>query len=157
MTKAIIDGAAMYMASRTLGFNIKYSRLMDWLQREFQVTDAVICTAMDSSGKFDTAREVLGQAEKIGFRLFVRNTVGKNLSGAALLAAEMAESYIRDQDVVLWYGGGDMRPIVDRALDRGVRVTIVSHREALSHALAGAVGGHVDIKDHIQHIGRIKP
>jgi uncharacterized LabA/DUF88 family protein len=130
-----IDGANLYATARTLGFDIDYKRLLKEFQRHGTLVRAFYFTAISEDQEFSSIRPLIDWLDYNGFTVVAkpvkefddgngRRRLKRNMSvELAVGAMEMAEH--ADQ-IVLFSGDGNFRPLVEAVQRRGVRVTVVS-------------------------------
>jgi uncharacterized LabA/DUF88 family protein len=130
-----IDGANLYNATKSLGFEIDYKRLLQEFQSRGKLVRAYYYTAMIEDQEFSALKPLIDWLDYNGFTVvtkptkeFVDQTGRRKLKGnmdieLAVDAMELAP-YI-DQ-MVLFSGDGDFRSLIEAVQRRGVRVTVVS-------------------------------
>jgi uncharacterized LabA/DUF88 family protein len=130
-----IDGANLYGATKALGFEIDYRRLLQEFQSRGKLVRAYYYTAMIEDQEFSALKPLIDWLDYNGFTVvtkptkeFVDQAGRRKLKGnmdieLAVDAIELAP-YI-DQ-MVLFSGDGDFRSLVEAVQRRGVRVTVVS-------------------------------
>jgi uncharacterized LabA/DUF88 family protein len=131
-----IDGANLYATARTLGFDIDYKRLL----KEFQSRETLLrafyyTTVIEDPEQHSSIRPLIDWLDYNGYTVvtkatkeFVDASGRRKLKGnmdieLAIDAMELAE-YV-DQ-IVIFSGNGDLRPLVEAVQRRGVSVTVVS-------------------------------
>jgi uncharacterized LabA/DUF88 family protein len=134
-TALFIDGANLYSTARALGFDIDYKRLLKEFQNHGTLVRAFYYTTVIEDQEFSGVRPLLDWLDYNGFTVVTKPT--KDFTDAnghrkvkgnmdielAVDAMEFAEHV--DQ-IVLFSGDGDFRPLVKAVQRRGVRVTVVS-------------------------------
>src|SRR5580704_17244352 len=130
-----IDGANLYATAKTLGFDIDYRRLLQEFQSRGVLLRALYYTAMIEDQEYSSVRALVDWLDYNGYTVVaksIREYIDANgrrkLKGSmdidlAVDAMEIAEHI--DQ-MVLFSGDGDFRPLVEAVQRRGVRVTVVS-------------------------------
>lgn len=130
-----IDGANLYGATKLLGFDIDYRRLLQEFQSRGKLVRAYYYTAMIEDQEFTSIRPLIDWLDYNGYTIatkptkeFIDQTGRRKVKGnmdieLAVDAIELAP-YI-DQ-MVLFSGDGDFRSLVEAVQRRGVRVTVVS-------------------------------
>jgi uncharacterized LabA/DUF88 family protein len=130
-----IDGANLYATAKTLGFDIDYKRLLKEFQSGGTLLRAFYYTAIIEDQEYSAIRPLLDWLDYNGFTVVTkpakefddgegRRRFKRNISlELAVDAMELAEHV--DQ-IVLFSGDGDFRPLVESVQRRGVRVTVVS-------------------------------
>jgi uncharacterized LabA/DUF88 family protein len=130
-----IDGANLYATAKTLGFDIDYRRLLQEFQSRGMLLRAFYYTAIIEDQEYSSIRPLVDWLDYNGYTVVTKSTKEfidangrRKLKGnmdveLAVDAMEIAEHI--DQ-MVLFSGDGDFRPLVEAVQRRGVRVTIVS-------------------------------
>ena len=131
----LIDGANLYATSKTLGFDIDYKRLLKEFQSRGTLLRALYYTAIIEDQEYSSIRPLIDWLDYNGYTVvtkatkeFIDATGRRKVRGnmdieLAVDALELAEHV--DQ-IVLFSGDGDFRPLVEALQRRGVRVTVVS-------------------------------
>jgi uncharacterized LabA/DUF88 family protein len=130
-----IDGANLYAAAKTLGFDIDYSRLLKEFQSRGSLVRAFYYTVIIEDQEFSSVRPLVDWLDYNGFTVVTkpakefddgkgRRKVRGNMDiELAVGAMELAEHV--DQ-IVLFSGDGDFRSLVEAVQRRGVKATVVS-------------------------------
>jgi uncharacterized LabA/DUF88 family protein len=130
-----IDGANLYATAKTLGFDIDYKRLLEEFQSRGTLLRAFYYTAVIEDQEYSAIRPLIDWLDYNGYTVVTkaakeffdasgRRKVKGNMDiELAVDAMELAEHV--DQ-IVLFSGDGDFRPLVEAVQRRGVRVTVVS-------------------------------
>jgi uncharacterized LabA/DUF88 family protein len=130
-----IDGANLYATAKTLGFDIDYRRLLQEFQSRGVLLRAFYYTAMIEDQEYSSVRPLVDWLDYNGYTVVTKSIKEyidangrRKLKGSmdielAVDAMEIAEHI--DQ-MVLFSGDGDFRPLVEAVQRRGVRVTVVS-------------------------------
>src|ERR1700747_971527 len=130
-----IDGANLYAAARTLGFDIDYSRLLKEFQSRGSLVRAFYYTVIIEDQEFSSVRPLVDWLDYNAFAVVTkpakdfddgrgRRKVRGNMDiELAVGAMELAEHV--DQ-IVLFSGDGDFRSLVEAVQRRGVKATVVS-------------------------------
>lgn len=131
----LIDGANLYAASRSLGFDVDFKSLRQEFARRGKLVRIGYYNSVVESEEFTPLRPLLDWLDYNGFKVVTRPTreivdgtgrrrVKGNLElHIAVDAMELAE---RVDHLVLFAGDGDYRTLVAAIQRRGVRVTVVS-------------------------------
>jgi uncharacterized LabA/DUF88 family protein len=109
-----IDGANLYSAARSLGFDIDYKRLLSIFQGKGRLIRAFYYTAFAEDQEYSPIRPLIDWLDYNGFAM-----VTKPLK-------DMMEMADRIDHAVLFSGDGDFRRCVEAVQRRGVRVSVVS-------------------------------
>src|ERR1700747_566530 len=130
-----IDGANLYATAKTLGFDIDYKRLLKEFQSRGTLLRAFYYTAIIEDQEYSSIRPLVDWLDYNGYTVVTKSTKEfidaygrRKLKGSmdielAVDAMEIAEHI--DQ-MVLFSGDGNFRPLVEAVQRRGVRVTVVS-------------------------------
>jgi uncharacterized LabA/DUF88 family protein len=130
-----IDGANLYATAKALGFDIDYRRLLQEFQGRGMLLRAFYYTAVIEDQEYPSIRPLVDWLDYNGYTVVTKSTKEfidaygrRKLKGRmdvelAIDAMEIAEHI--DQ-MVLFSGDGDFRPLVEAVQRRGVRVTVVS-------------------------------
>ena len=132
-----IDGANLYATSKTLGFDIDYKRLLKEFQSRGTLLRAIYYTAIIEDQEYSSIRPLIDWLDYNGYAVVTKATkeyidasgrrkVRGNMDiELAVDALELAEHV--DQ-IVLFSGDGDFRPLVKALQRRGVRVTTLAEQ-----------------------------
>jgi uncharacterized LabA/DUF88 family protein len=130
-----IDGANLYATAKALGFDIDYRRLLREFQSRGALLRAFYYTAVIEDQEFTSIRPLIDWLDYNGYTVvtkatkeFIDASGRRKLKGnmdieLAVDAMELSEHI--DQ-MILFSGDGDFRPLVEAVQRRGVRVTVVS-------------------------------
>ena len=130
-----IDGANLYATSKTLGFDIDYRRLLKEFRSNGALLRAFYYTAIIEGQEYSSIRPLVDWLDYNGYTVvtkvakeFVDVSGRRKVKGSmdvelAVDAMDLAE---RIDQMVLFSGDGDFRPLVEAVQRRGVRVTVVS-------------------------------
>ncbi len=130
-----IDGANLHATAKALGFDIDYRRLLQRFQAMGTLVRAFYYTAVTEDQEYSSVRPLVDWLDYNGYTVvtkatkeFVDQTGRRKVKGnmdieLAVDAMELAQHV--DQ-IVLFSGDGDFRPLVESIQRRGVRVTVIS-------------------------------
>ncbi len=130
-----IDGANLYAATRALGWEIDFKRLLAEFQSRGTLVRAFYYTAIVEDQEHSSIRPLVDWLDYNGYTVvtkvakeFVDPTGRRKVKGnmdieLAVHAMEIAE---RVDQIVLFSGDGDFRSLVEAVQRRGVHVTVVS-------------------------------
>ena len=130
-----IDGANLYNATKSLGFEIDYKRLLQEFQSRGKLVRAYYYTAMLEDQEFSALKPLIDWLDYNGFTVvtkptkeFVDQTGRRKMKGnmAIELAVDAMELAEHVDQIVLFSGDGDFRSLVEAVQRRGVRVTVIS-------------------------------
>ncbi len=130
-----IDGANLYSAARSLGFDIDYKRLLGLFQTKGRLIRAFYYTALVEDQEYSPIRPLIDWLDYNGYTMVTkpareftdaqgRRRVKGNMD--IELAIDMMEMAERLDHAVLFSGDGDFRRLIEAVQRRGVRVTVVS-------------------------------
>src|ERR1700681_362217 len=130
-----IDGANLYATAKTLGFDIDYKRLLKEFQSRGTLVRAFYYTAVIDDQEFSSVRPLIDWLDYNGFTVVTkpakefddgegRRRLKRNMS--IELAVDAMELAKHVDQIVLFSGDGDFRPLVEAVQRRGVHVTVIS-------------------------------
>jgi uncharacterized LabA/DUF88 family protein len=130
-----IDGANLYSATRSLGFDIDYRRLLKVFREKGHLVRAYYYTALVEDQDYSSIRPLIDWLDYNGYTMITKPTkeftdaLGRRkLKGnmdveLAIDVLEMAEHL---DHVILFSGDGDFRRLVEAVQRKGLRVSVVS-------------------------------
>ncbi len=130
-----IDGANLYATAKALGFDVDYKRLLKEFQSRGTLLRAFYYTAIIEDQEYSSIRPLIDWLDYNGYTVvtkatkeFIDASGRRKVKGnmdieLAVDAMELAEHV--DQ-IVLFSGDGDFRPLIEAVQRRGVRVTVIS-------------------------------
>lgn len=130
-----IDGANLYSAARSLGFDIDYKRLLAVFAQKGYLLRAHYYTAMAEDQEFSTLRPLIDWLDYNGYTVVTkplkefydqsgRRKVKGNIDIELVIdAMEIAESV---DHIVLFSGDGDFRRLAEALQRKGKKVSVVS-------------------------------
>jgi uncharacterized LabA/DUF88 family protein len=130
-----IDGANLYAAAKTLGFDIDYRKLLSWVSDRGRLVRAFYYTALIEDQDYTPIRPLVDWLDYNGYTMvtkpakeFIDSQGRKKIKGNIdiELAIDMMEICDKVDHVVLFSGDGDFRRLLEAAQRKGVRVTVVS-------------------------------
>ncbi|MEM9897960.1 MAG: NYN domain-containing protein [Pseudomonadota bacterium] len=136
-TAIFIDGANLYKAARSLGFDMDYRSLLARARDEAQLVRAYYYTALqeDRGQDFSPLRPLVDWLDYNGYAMVLKqdreytDAQGKRRFKGSIdveLAVDMVAMADKLDHIVLFSGNGDFRRAVEHTQSMGVRVTIVS-------------------------------
>ncbi|WP_193180089.1 LabA-like NYN domain-containing protein [Nisaea sediminum] len=134
-TGLFIDGANLYSAARSLGFDIDYRKLLSVFADESRLVRAFYYTALIENEEYSPIRPLVDWLDYNGYTMVTKPT--KEYTDASgrrkikgnmdiELAIDVLEMSEHLDHVVLFSGDGDFRRLVEAVQRKGVRVTVVS-------------------------------
>jgi len=162
-----IDGANLYSAARSLGFDIDYKRLLTLFQSKGRLIRAFYYTALIEEQDYSPIRPLIDWLDYNGYTMvtkpikeFTDATGRRKIKGSTdvELAIDMMDMADRLDHIVLFSGDGDFRRLVEAVQRRGVRVTVVSTIRSqppmVSDDLRRQADAFVDLQDLMPQIQR---
>ena len=130
-----IDGANLHATTKTLGFDIDYKRLLMEFQGRGALIRAFYYTAVIEDQEFSSIRPLVDWLDYNGYTVvtkatkeFVDASGRRKVKGNMdiELAVDAMELAGQLDEMILFSGDGDFRPLVAAVQRRGVRVSVVS-------------------------------
>jgi uncharacterized LabA/DUF88 family protein len=130
-----IDGANLYATAKALGFDIDYRRLLKEFQSRGVLLRAFYYTAIIEDQEYSSIRPLVDWLDYNGYTVVTKMTKefidahGRRKIKGSMdieLAVDAMEIAGHIDQMVLFSGDGDFRPLVEAIQRRGVRVTVVS-------------------------------
>lgn len=149
-----IDGPSLYVATKTLGFDIDYKRLLNEFQSRGTLVRAFYYTAIIEDQEYSSIRPLIDWLDYNGYTVvtkpatkFVDASGRRKMKGnmdieLAVDAMELAEHI---DEMVLFSGDGDFRSLVEAVQRHGVRVTVVSTIVTQSRMVADDLRRQADV------------
>ena len=130
-----IDGANLYAAARSLGFDIDYKRLRDGFANEGRLMRAFYYTALVEDQEYSPIRPLVDWLDYNGYTMVTKPT--KEFTDASgrrkikgnmdiELAIDVMEMADHVDHILLFSGDGDFRRLVEAVQRKGVRVSVIS-------------------------------
>ncbi|BCB20357.1 NYN domain-containing protein [Bosea sp. ANAM02] len=162
-----IDGANLYATSKQLGFDMDYRRLLREFQGRGNLIRAFYFTTLVESEEYSSIRPLVDWLDYNGYRVitkaakeFTDATGRRRIKGNMdiELAIEMLELAAHLDQIYLFSGDGDFRPLVEAVQRKGVKVSVVStistNPPMVSDELRRQCDEFVDLAQLMQKIGR---
>jgi uncharacterized LabA/DUF88 family protein len=149
-----IDGANLYATAKTLGFDIDYRRLLQEFQSRGMLLRAFYYTAIIEDQEYSSIRPLVDWLDYNGYTVVTKSTKEfidangrRKLKGNMdiELAVDAMETAAHIDQMVLFSGDGDFRPLVEAVQRRGVRVTIVSTNSSQPPMIADELRRQADV------------
>jgi len=130
-----IDGANLYAASRTIGFDVDYRNLLNHFRQRAYLVRAYYYTALLETEEYSPLRPLVDWLGYNGYSVvtkpakeFTDATGRRRVKGSVdiEMAVDVLDLAAHLDHVVLFSGDGDLRRLVEAVQRRGVRVTVVS-------------------------------
>lgn len=130
-----IDGANLYAAARSMGFDIDYKRVLEVFAGKGHLIRAFYYTALMEDQEYSPIRPLVDWLDYNGYTMVTKPT--KEFTDASgrrkikgnmdiELAIDVMEMAEHLDHIVLFSGDGDFRRLVEAVQRKGVRVTVVS-------------------------------
>ena len=130
-----IDGANLYAAARSLGFDIDYKRLREEFAGKGRLIRALYYTALIEDQEYSPIRPLVDWLDYNGYTLITKPTkeftdsMGRRKVKGDMdieIAVDMMELADVLDHIVLFSGDGDFRRVIEAVQRKGVLVTVVS-------------------------------
>jgi len=134
-TALFIDGANLYAATRSLGFDIDYRRLLDFFSTKTTLIRAYYYSALLETEEYSPLKPLTDWLAYNGYTLVTKpakeftDAMGRRRIKGNMdieLAIDMLELAPRLDHAVLFSGDSDFRRLVEAVQRRGVRVSVIS-------------------------------
>ncbi len=134
-TALFIDGANLYAATRSLGFDIDYRRLLDFFGSRTNLLRAYYYSALLDTEEYSPLKPLTDWLAYNGYSLvtkpakeftdaFGRRRIKGNMD--IELAIDMLELAPALEHAILFSGDSDFRRLLEAVQRKGVRVTVIS-------------------------------
>jgi uncharacterized LabA/DUF88 family protein len=130
-----IDGANLYAAARSLGFDIDYKRLLELFSSSARLIRAFYYTALIEDQEYSPIRPLVDWLDYNGYTVVTKplkeigDPSGRRKARGSMdieIAVDMLGLAERVEHAVLFSGDADFRRLVEAVQRKGVRVTVVS-------------------------------
>ena len=155
-----IDGLNLHASGRALGFDVDFKRLRSLFEKRGNLLRAHYYTMLLEDQEFSGVRPLIDWLGYNGFivvtrtaREFVETGGRRKIAGSmgVALSVDALQLAGHIDQMVLFSGDGDFRPLVDAMQRRGVQVIVVSTiappRPMISDDLRRQADGFVDLVD----------
>jgi uncharacterized LabA/DUF88 family protein len=162
-----IDGTNLYAASKALGFDIDYKKLLEEFRKRGVMMRAYYYTALAEDQDYSPLRPLVDWLDYNGFTMMTKpareftDREGRKRWRGDMdmeIAVDMLELAPSLDHMVLFSGDGDFRCLVEAVQRKGVRVTVVSTVKSqppmASDDLRRQADSFVDLADLEDLIGR---
>ena len=162
-----IDGANLYAASRTLGFDVDYKNLLAHFRRQGYLVRAYYYTALLETDEYSPLRPLVDWLGYNGYAVvtkpakeFTDATGRRRVKGSVdiEMAVDVLDLTPHLDHVVIFSGDGDLRRLVESVQRRGVRVTVIStirtQPAMIADDLRRQADAFIDLADLAEHITR---
>ncbi|MCO6418914.1 NYN domain-containing protein [Siccirubricoccus sp. KC 17139] len=162
-----IDGANLYAASRTLGFDVDYKNLLGYFRQKSYLVRAYYYTALLETEEYSPLRPLVDWLGYNGYTVvtkpakeFTDATGRRRVKGSVdiEMAVDVLDLCPHLDHVIIFSGDGDLRRLVESVQRRGVRVTVVStirtQPAMIADELRRQADAFFDLSDLAEHITR---
>jgi uncharacterized LabA/DUF88 family protein len=134
-TALFIDGANLYAATRSLGFDIDYRRLLEYFGQKTNMLRAYYYSALLETEEYSPLKPLTDWLAYNGYSLVTKpakeftDALGRRRVKGNMdieLAIDMLELASNLDHAVLFSGDSDFRRLVEAVQRKGVRVSVVS-------------------------------
>jgi uncharacterized LabA/DUF88 family protein len=134
-TALFIDGANLYAATRSLGFDIDYRRLLDYFGSKSNLLRAYYYSALLETEEYSPLKPLTDWLAYNGYSLVTKpakeftDALGRRRIKGNMdieLAIDMLELAPKLDHAVLFSGDSDFRRLVEAMQRKGVRVSVIS-------------------------------
>ncbi len=165
-----IDGANLYAAARSLGFDVDYKRLLELFAKKGRLIRAFYYTTLIEDQEYSPIRPLIDWLDYNGYTMVTKpikeftDSQGRRKAKGSVdidLAIDALEMSDKVDHILLFSGDGDFRRLVDALQRRGVRVTVISTIKAsppmVADELRRQADNFIELNDLVQHIQRSSP
>jgi uncharacterized LabA/DUF88 family protein len=130
-----IDGANLYAASKTLGFDIDYRKLLKAFQKRGYLLRAYYYTALVEDQEYSSIRPLIDWLDYNGYKVvtkaakeFTDSTGRRKVKGNMDIELTVDAMQLTDtvEHFVIFSGDGDFRSLVEALQRKGRKVSVVS-------------------------------
>jgi uncharacterized LabA/DUF88 family protein len=149
-----IDGPNLHATARTLGFDIDYKRLLAEFRSRGAVLRAFYYTAIVEDLESSSIRPLLDWLDYNGYTVVTKpakalfDASGRRKVKGNMeidLAVDAMELVATVDEMILFSGDGDLRPLIEAVQRRGVRVTVVSTLVSKAPMIADGLRRQADV------------
>ncbi len=165
-----IDGANLYSAARSLGFDIDYKRLLELFAKKGRLIRAFYYTMLVEDQEYSPIRPLIDWLDYNGYTMVTKpikeftDSQGRRKSKGSVdidLSVDALEMTDKVDHILLFSGDGDFRRLVEAIQRKGVRVTVVStvkaHPPMVADDLRRTADNFIELQDLAPHIQRTAP
>jgi uncharacterized LabA/DUF88 family protein len=166
----LIDGPNLYAATKVLGFDIDYKRLLKEFGGQGVLVRALYYTAVMEDQEYSSIRPLVDWLDYNGYTVvtkgikeFVDDLGRRKVKGnmAVEIAVDAMELAERVDEMILFLSDGGFRSLVEAVQRRGVRVTVastaVSRPPMVADELRRQADVFIDLVELQSRIGRAPP
>ena len=165
-----IDGANLHATARALGFDVDYKRLLKEFQSRGALLRAFYYTTIIEDQEFTSVRPLIDWLDYNGYTVvtkpgkeFIDASGRRKVKGSMHieLAVDAMEITNRIDQMFLFSGDGDFRPLLEAVQRRGVHVSVVSSIASqppmAADELRRQADAFVDLAELKSKLGRDRP
>jgi len=162
-----IDGANLYAASKTLGFDIDYRKLLKAFQKRGYLLRAYYYTALVEDQEYSSIRPLIDWLDYNGYKVvtkaakeFTDSTGRRKVKGNMDIELTVDAMQLTDtvDHFVIFSGDGDFRSLVEALQRKGRKVSVVStlttQPAMISYELRRQADHFIDLVSLKAEIGR---
>lgn len=162
-----IDGANLYAATKALGFEIDYRKLLDEFRSKGKLVRAYYYTALVEDQEYSPLRPLIDWLDYNGYYVVTKtareytDSLGRRRVKGDMdveIAVDMLELAANVDHVILFSGDGDFRRLVEGVQRRGTRVSVISTMKSnppmVADDLRRQADHFIDLADLVARIGR---
>src|SRR3954447_17084163 len=162
-----VDGANLYAASRTLGFDVDYKNLLAHFRQRSYLVRAYYYTALLETEESSPLRPLVDWLGYNGYSVVTKpakeftDATGRRRGKGSVdieMAGDVLDLTPHLDHVVIFSGDGDLRRLVEAVQRRGVRVTVIStirtQPAMIADDLRRQADAFIDLADLAEHITR---
>jgi uncharacterized LabA/DUF88 family protein len=166
-TALFIDGANLHSATRALGFDIDYRKLLEVFGRHGRLVRAYYYTAVAEDQEYSPLRPLVDWLAYNGFSMVTKPMKRFTDQGGVTrtkgnmdieIAVDMLEQAPHLDHLVLFSGDGDFRRLVEAVQRKGPRVSVVSTLRSqppmIADELRRQADAFVELADLASEVGR---
>jgi uncharacterized LabA/DUF88 family protein len=164
-----IDGANLYAASRGLGFDIDYKRLLELFAGRARLVRAFYYTALVENEEYSPIRPLVDWLDYNGYAMITKPTkeftdaFGRRKIKGNMdieLAIDVMEMSDNVDHIMIFSGDGDFRRLVEAVQRRGKRVSVVSTMRTnppmVADELRRQADNFIELQELMPHIARAR-
>jgi len=164
-----IDGANLYAASRGLGFDIDYKRLLELFAGKARLVRAFYYTALIENEEYSPIRPLVDWLDYNGYAMITKPTkeytdaFGRRKIKGSMdieLAIDVMEMCDQVDHIMIFSGDGDFRRLVEACQRKGKRVSVVSTMRSnppmIADELRRQADNFIDLQELSAHIARAR-
>ena len=158
-----IDGPNLYSSARALGFDIDYRKLLELFGSQGRLVRAFYYTALLEDQEYSPLRPLVDWLDYNGYTMVTKpakeftDAVGHRRIKGDMdieIAVDMMEMGKKVDHIVLFFGDGDFRRLIEAVQREGVRVSVVSTLRTSTPKVADELRRQTDAFIEIQDLAR---